>query len=352
MFMVSLMLSLKWVVPNVLAVSPMPSKEDLKFIASTFRCVVVLAEKDELLYDINELRRMGPRVFRRSIPDFSAPNLVKLHRIVELVDYCEKPVLVHCTGGRGRSGTVAVAYLMLSKGMRYGEALAMARSVDPGFVESETQHRVLKLYDRLLSVVPRRLLSKAIEIGKKYDFGRGVEHAAKVLELSIELVKELEREGAIKLSTDVEKAPYIAATLHDIGVHHDPSDRHREYSYRMILKHGEELNNACNCSVAGNSAVIARLHGRKDPVPENLDKELKIAIGIIRIADGFDYTLTQSVERIEVARSSRGIEIKAHCIDDENLCEINIDRANTKKTLLEKVLDTEISIEMSNEENY
>ena len=75
------MLSLKWVVPNVLAVSPMPSKEDLKFIASTFRCVLVLAEKDELLYDINELRRMGPRVFCRPIPDGSHEIIDCLHRV-------------------------------------------------------------------------------------------------------------------------------------------------------------------------------------------------------------------------------------------------------------------------------
>jgi len=90
----------------------------------------------------------------------------------------------------------------------------------------------------------------------------------------------------------------------------------------------------------------------KSPVTENLDKELKIAIGIIRVADGLDYTLIQSIERIEVVKSDRNTDIKAYCRDNKHLCKMSINRANTKKTLLEEVIGTEISIEISDEENY
>jgi len=306
------MLDVRWVVPGVLAVSSMPSEEDLKDIASRFECVLVLAENSELLYDIDKLVEADLRVLHIPIPDPSAPNLIELHEAVEFIDSCKKPILVHCFGGKDRSGTIAVAYLIASHGMRYKEALAKARNVDPGFVETDAQHRILKLYDRLLRAVPKRLLSKAIEIAKKYGFGRGVGHAAKVHELSIELVLKLEEISVLKMGTDAERALYTAAILHDIGVSmlkpSEPDDMHREYSYNMILEHGEELDNACSCSVAEKASIIARLHGRKDPVPERIDRDPKIAIGIIRIADSLDYALNQSVTGIEVSRT-RGQDI-------------------------------------------
>jgi len=77
----------------------------------------------------------------------------------------------------------------------------------------------LRLYDRLLGAVPTVLLSKVIEIGKNFRFGRGVGHVSKVLELSVELVSELEHYNLLSLKTDVERTLYIAAILHDIGVY-------------------------------------------------------------------------------------------------------------------------------------
>ena len=335
-------MDVKWVVPGVLAVASMPSEEDLSDVTSGFKGVVVLAERNELLYDLDKLVGAGLKVLYVPIPDFSAPNLIELHEAVEFIDSCEKPVLVHCFGGKGRSGTVAVAYLMATRGMGYEEALAKARSVDQGFVETEAQHRVLRLYDRLLRAVPRRLLSKAIEIGERYGFGRGIGHASKVLELSIELTAKLEEVGVPKLSKEVERALYVAAILHDIGTYFDLSDEHREYSYKMILEHGEELNNACSCNIAEKASIIARLHGRKDLVPEDLDKELKIAVGIIRIADGLDYTLDQAVAGIEISRDDSRVIAKVNC---SNWCSADIERASKKKKLLEEILGLRIDVE-------
>jgi hypothetical protein len=80
---------------------------------------------------------------------------------------------------------------MTIEGLKYEEALTKARSIKPCFVESEWQHRILRLYDRLLNVVPRTLLSKVIEVDRDYEFSREVGHASKVSELSIELVRGL-----------------------------------------------------------------------------------------------------------------------------------------------------------------
>jgi len=158
----------------------MPSNEDLEDVMSVFRRVLALAEDAELRYDIDKLAKACLRVHHKPIPDFFAPNNIELHGAIEFVDCCEEPVLVHYLGGRGRSGTIAVAYLMASQGISYEEALARIRNIDPGFFETGSKHKILKLYDRSLRIVPRRLISKTVKIGKKYMFGRGVGHAAKL----------------------------------------------------------------------------------------------------------------------------------------------------------------------------
>ena len=57
-----------------------------------------------------------------SIKDFSAPTERQMVRILNQIDMCikyEKPVYVHCWGGKGRTGTVVGCYLA-RRGMAAG----------------------------------------------------------------------------------------------------------------------------------------------------------------------------------------------------------------------------------------
>jgi len=340
----------KWVVFGKLAASGMPSEGDLDSIASTFKCVVVLAEEHELLYDKYDLEKGGVRVVHKPVPDFGTLNLVDLHGLVDEIRSYEGPVLVHCYGGGGRSGLVVVAYLMATEGLGWEEALERARGIEPAFVETKEQYRTLWLYDRLLEAVPPRLFSKAIEIGRAQGrFGRGVGHASKVLELTVELSEELRRLGLAHLSTEARRALYLAALLHDIGVCRlsgsEPDDAHREHSYELMLEHAEELSVACDRAAVEKAALMARSHGRDDPVPVSADKELLTAIGVLRVADGLDYSLDQSVERLGVDRRGEGLVIKVSCRRESLSCEFNKRRADEKKLLLEDVLGMPITVE-------
>lgn len=352
------MLLFKWVVPGELAVSSMPSEGDVDSITSTFKSVVVLAEEHELLYNPRDLVKRAVQVIYRPMQDFRAPNLVYLHDLVDLVCSCEKPVLVHCYGGRGRSGVAAVAYLMATEGLGCEEALERARRVEPAFVETMEQHRALWLYGGLLEAVPPRLFSKAIEVGRSIpkawyrwrarEFGRGVGHASKVLELTIELAEELERVGLAQLSIDTRRALYVAALLHDVGVcglsSTEPDEAHRERSYELILEHREELDRACGCAIAERVALMARYHGA-GPVPTTFDKELLTAMGVLRVAEGLDYTFDQSVKRVRIDRRGERLVIRTCCDEKSPDYEANKRRASEKKRLLEEVLGVPIAVE-------
>lgn len=52
---------------------------------------------------------------RMPIKDMSIPSKAHMERILDLIDRCmqdDKPVYIHCWGGRGRTGTVVGCYLV------------------------------------------------------------------------------------------------------------------------------------------------------------------------------------------------------------------------------------------------
>jgi len=114
-----------------------PRVSEVGLIASTFRCVVALAEEYEPSYNLGDLTKAGVKVLHKPVPNFGASNLIDLHEVVEFITGCREPVLVHCYGGRGRSGALAVVYLMYFGGLSCGKVLAKVRKVDPGLVEAE-----------------------------------------------------------------------------------------------------------------------------------------------------------------------------------------------------------------------
>jgi len=125
----------------------MPLENDLDDVAREFDAILILVEDFELPYSPDEWRRRGLEVLHIPVPDRSAPSLNDLLLALRWIKDMRKrgkKVLVHCAGGRGRSGTVAVAWLMYSKGFTLGEALRKVRSLRPGAVETESQLKLLR----------------------------------------------------------------------------------------------------------------------------------------------------------------------------------------------------------------
>ena len=88
------------------------------------------------------------------VDDFCAPNLESLESTVRYIDQQineEKPVLVHCAAGKGRTGTILAAYLMKQDpNLSSLEAIKKIRVLRPGSIQSEEQISALQSFERHL----------------------------------------------------------------------------------------------------------------------------------------------------------------------------------------------------------
>ncbi len=86
------------------------------------------------------------------VPDMSPPTEGDVERFVAFVDAsvgAGRPVVVHCTVGRGRTGTMLACYLV-KRGVGPTEAIERVRKDRPGSIETREQEGVVFAYSRYL----------------------------------------------------------------------------------------------------------------------------------------------------------------------------------------------------------
>ena len=223
-----------WIDGHV-AVSPMPSIGDIDELSRVFGAVLILVEPHEyggfIDMIIERWVQRGVDVYYLPTPDFHPIQLLDLHRAAEWVlAHAEKEanVLIHCKGGVGRSGLAATAYLLL-KGTELYEAVQLIREKRPGALIEECQFRMAEDYAEALRHIGRDTLNAIVRVGQKHGFGRGIKHASKSAQLSLELSLEFVPEHS--------KPVFIASALHGIGWPDKPLYR---YAAKTIIE-SEEL---------------------------------------------------------------------------------------------------------------
>src|SRR5579859_3373855 len=147
-------MELSWIEAGVLAASSIPvSEADIRSLHNQgIRAIVSLIEYP--LTNFSELptslfEALNITYYHSPIPDQHAPELTQAQDIVRFIQTMreqQRPVLVHCHAGIGRTGTILRAYY-LTQGYRLEEAAHLVRQRRPQCILlSEEQTEFLRRF--------------------------------------------------------------------------------------------------------------------------------------------------------------------------------------------------------------
>ena len=141
-----------WFVEGKLAASGRPHfDEDLEWLYQQgIRAIVSLTERS-LRQEKSVRHKVDGFVYRHiPVPDETAPTLAQIDVFVRFVAEMltqAKPVLVHCAGGYGRTGTMLACYLV-SQGWHALDAIGEVRARRPGSIAGQAQAECVGIYER------------------------------------------------------------------------------------------------------------------------------------------------------------------------------------------------------------
>lgn len=147
-----------WVIPQKLAGSGLPSSFDqLTWLASNgVKSLITVREipLPKIWFEkINSQYGELENYFLKT-DDYNAPTIDEIHEVVEYIEekiHTNKPVLVHCAAGKGRTGTVLAAYFIKNEGLTPIEAVKKLRGMRPGSIQSERQEMAINTFYKFLT---------------------------------------------------------------------------------------------------------------------------------------------------------------------------------------------------------
>jgi atypical dual specificity phosphatase len=116
---------------------------------------VVTIKETPLNADWFSIEGCGLNYRHLKVEDYGAPPLPELDDIVNYIDNeinkNDRPVIVHCNGGSGRTGTILAAYFMKKEKLTAEQALAKVNEIRGRAPRHRKQIDTLKEYQNYLT---------------------------------------------------------------------------------------------------------------------------------------------------------------------------------------------------------
>jgi len=140
-----------WIERPYLAASAQPADADeLRWLREHgIQVVITLAETPLRRNWVNDAGLMAVHV---PVVDMTAPTLDQIElclRVIHRARSQQFGVLVHCTAGLGRTGTILATWYV-ERGLSASDAIAKVREMRPGSVEIADQEEAVRHFARIL----------------------------------------------------------------------------------------------------------------------------------------------------------------------------------------------------------
>ena len=155
-------LNFSWILEGSLAGAEGPtSRRDLMFLKLHDIAAVIRMQEGTMSAEALEMVDLY-----EPVADFTPPDVDQLERmsrfIDEQIETWEKPVVVTCQAGLGRTGTVLASYLVYV-GYKPEDAIKLIRELRPGSIETKEQEEAITSFWERLRDQERERLRKQLE---------------------------------------------------------------------------------------------------------------------------------------------------------------------------------------------
>jgi atypical dual specificity phosphatase len=138
-----------WILPGALAGAMGPTERRHLIYFERLDITAVVRMEDQTI----SAEPWGFEELFEPVPDFEAPSVEQVDRIVSFVEQqietWERPTVVTCAAGIGRTGTVLASYLVNS-GWEPGEAISYIRQLRPGSIQTASQAEAVREYAKFV----------------------------------------------------------------------------------------------------------------------------------------------------------------------------------------------------------
>ena len=138
-----------WILPGALAGAMGPTERRHLIYFERLDITAVVRMEDQTI----SAEPWGFEELFEPVPDFEAPSVEQIDRIVNFVEQqietWERPTVVTCAAGIGRTGTVLASYLV-NTGWEPGEAISYIRQLRPGSIQTASQEEAVREYAKFV----------------------------------------------------------------------------------------------------------------------------------------------------------------------------------------------------------